>query len=510
MANKFLEEMDRLVRARYPLLYVVTWEEERARKYLMALAEGQGKSLFEWSITDGFRRLMGPKDAPRQEQRTREPLAVLNEIMQSDAAAIYVLKDFHGYLETPEIVRQLRDLAVSLRRSKKTLILLSPIVKLPPELEKAVTFVDLPLPTYGELKDLFDAAIGDSRSRRFQVNLTEADKEAMAKAAQGLTLSEAESAFAHAIVRDGVLDAGDIQSVVSEKKQIIRKSGVLDYYDPSESIGSVGGMDLLKEWLAKRVKAFSEEARQYGLPQPRGILLMGVQGCGKSLLAKAIAASWQLPLLRMDMSMIFQGFIGSSEQNMRRALGVAESIAPAVLWIDEIEKGLSGMESSGATDGGTTARVMGIFLTWLQEKASPVFVVATANQVEGLPPELLRKGRFDETFFVDLPRREEREEILRIHLGKLKRDPRKFDLAALSQATSGFSGAEMEQAIVSALHDGFFARREIETADILKSIKETVPLSTTMRESVESLRAWARHRARPVSTQQRMSVVEKS
>ncbi|MDX9975813.1 MAG: AAA family ATPase [FCB group bacterium] len=510
MANKFLEEMDRLVRARYPLLYVVTWEEERARKYLMALAEGQGKSLFEWSITDGFRRLMGPKDAPRPEQRTREPMAVLNEIMQSDIPAIYVLKDFHGYLETPEIVRQLRDLAMSLRRSKKTLIILSPIVKLPPELEKAVTFVDLPLPGYSELKDLFDAAIGDSRSRRFQVNLTEADKEAMAKAAQGLTLNEAESAFAHAIVRDGVLDAGDIQSVVSEKKQIIRKSGVLDYYDPSESIGSVGGMDLLKEWLAKRVKAFSEEARQYGLPQPRGILLMGVQGCGKSLLAKAIAASWQLPLLRMDMSMIFQGFIGSSEQNMRRALSVAESVAPVILWIDEIEKALSGMESSGSTDGGTTARVMGIFLTWLQEKSSPVFVVATANQVNGLPPELLRKGRFDETFFVDLPRREEREEILRIHLQKLRRDPRKFDIAGLSQASSGFSGAEIEQAIVSALHDGFFARREIVTDDILKSIQETVPLSTTMRENIETLRAWARHRARPVSTQQRMGAVEQS
>jgi AAA+ superfamily predicted ATPase len=510
MPNKFLEDVDRLIRARYPLLYVVTWEEERARKYFMALAEGQGKSLYEWSITDGFRRLMGPKDAPRQEQRTREPMAVLNEILQSDVAAIYVLKDFHGYLETPEIVRQLRDLANALRRSKKTLILLSPIVKLPPELEKAITIVDLPLPSYDELRDLLDAAIGDSRTRRFKVDLTQADREAMVKAAQGLTLAEAESAFAHAIVSDGCLDASDVRSVAGEKRQVIRKSGVLDYYDASETIGSVGGMDLLKDWLAKRVKAFTEEARQYGLPQPRGILLMGVQGCGKSLLAKAIASSWQLPLLRVDMSMIFQGYIGSSEQNMRRALGVAESIAPTVLWIDEIEKGLSGMESSGASDGGTTARVMGIFLTWLQEKTSPVFVVATANQVDGLPPELLRKGRFDETFFVDLPRREEREEILKIHLAKVKRDPRRFDIDELAQASVGFSGAEIEQAIVSALHDGFFARRDIETADILRSIKETVPLSTTMRENIEALRAWARHRARPVSSQQRAAVAEQS
>lgn len=510
MPNKFMDEMDRLIRARYPLLYVVTWEEERARKYFMALAEGHQKSLYEWSITDGFRRMMGPKDAPRQEKRTREPLAVLNEILQSDASAIYLLKDFHGYIEAPEVVRQLRDLAAALRRSKKTVVILSPVLKLPPELDKSVTIVDLPLPSFHELKDLLDSAIGDPRSRRFQVNLTPVDKEALVKAAQGLTLTEAESAFSQAIVRDGVLDATDIETVVSEKRQIIRKSGILDYYDTPDRLSSVGGMDLLKDWLAKRVQAFSEEARQFGLPQPRGILLLGVQGCGKSLLSKAIASSWQLPLLRVDMSRIFQGIIGSSEQNMRQALTVAESIAPVVLWVDEIEKGLSGLESSAASDAGTTARVLGIFLTWLQEKRSPVFVVATANQVDGLPPELLRKGRFDEIFFVDLPRREEREEIVRIHLRKLNRDPAKFDVKTLAKATVGFSGAEIEQAIVSALHDAFFAKRELQSDDVLNSIKETVPLSTTMRESVEALRVWARHRARPVSRHQKAAVTEKA
>lgn len=511
MANGFLQEVDRLVRARYSLLYVVTWEEDRARRYFMTLAENHQKQLLEWSITDGLRQVYGRAEQQRPEKRTREPLAVLNEILQSDTQAIYLLKDFHFHIEKPEIIRQLRDLSDSLRRSRKTVVLLSPVLKLPAELEKTLTIVDLPLPTYEDLQQLLADIIGESSpSRRFRVNLSPAEQEALVKAAQGLTLTEAENAFAKAIVRDNVLDAGDIETVVAEKRQIIRKSGVLDYYDVSESIGNVGGMDLLKDWLAKRLRAFSEDARRYGLPEPRGMLLMGVQGCGKSLLAKTVASSWQLPLLRMDMSMIFQGFIGSSEQNMRKALSVAEGIAPVVLWVDEIEKGFSGMESSGASDGGTTARVLGVFLTWIQEKKAPVFVVATANQVDSLPPELLRKGRFDEIFFVDLPRHEEREEIFRIHLRKVRRDPAAFEVPALAAASRGFSGAEIEQAIVSALHDSFHARREIESADILRSIQETVPLSTTMREEIESIRGWARHRARPVSALQRAAATGSS
>jgi SpoVK/Ycf46/Vps4 family AAA+-type ATPase len=509
MVNPFIEQIDRLIRARYSLLYVVTWEEDRARRYFLSVAQNQGKQLYEWSITDGLRRVFGSAEKPRPEKRTREPLGVLNEILQSDDSAIYVLKDFHFYIEAPEMIRQLRDLANALRRSRKTIIILSPTLKLPAELDKAVTIVDLPLPRYEELRDLLDHVVGNaSDGRRFRVDLAPGDREAMVKAAQGLTLTEAENAFAQAIVRDAVLDARDIEAVVHEKRQIIRKSGVLDYYDTKESIANVGGMDLLKDWLAKRFHAFSEEARRYGLPEPRGILLMGVQGCGKSLLAKTIASSWKLPLLRMDMSMIFQGFIGSSEQNMRKALSVAESVAPVVLWVDEVEKGFSGLESSASSDAGTTARVLGIFLTWIQEKKAPVFVVATANQVRELPPELIRKGRFDEVFFVDLPRQPEREEIFRIHLRKVKRDPARFDIAALGQASVGFSGAEIEQAVVSALHDSFYARRELRTDDILKSIRETVPLSTTMRESIEELREWARCRARPVSSQQRAETAD--
>jgi len=403
----------------------------------------------------------------------------------------------------------LRDLGYALRSTRKTIIILSPKLKIPVELEKSITIVDLPLPAYEDLRNLFQEKVADGAgARRFRVDLTSAQTDALIKAAQGLTLAEAENAFAKAIVRDKQLDADDIQAVIDEKKQIIRKSGLLEYYAVAERMDNVGGMDILKEWLAKRVRAFSEDAQAYGLPSPRGILLLGVQGCGKSLLAKCVAASWRLPLLRMDMSRIFQGFIGSSEDNMRRAMQTVEGLAPVVLWIDEIEKALSGVDGSGNTDAGTTARVVGQFLTWMQEKREPVFVVATANSIQGLPPELLRKGRLDEIFFVDLPRARERAEIFQIHLRKVRRDPARFDLHELVRMSHGFSGAEIEQAIISALHDSFFDNRELETRDISNALGQTVPLSRTMCEKIDELRQWALHRARPVSSVQQLRTAE--
>ena len=499
MPQSFLEEMDQLIRARYSLIYVVTWEEHRARKLLLQVGAKQKKAVFEWTLTDGLRLLSQQEGSNPGTKRVRKPLEVLNEILQSQAQALYVLRDFHTHLEAPEIVRQLRDLAHALRSTKKTIIFVSPELNLPAELEKSISIVDMPLPSYAEMKALLDKKIGGS-SRNFKVRLNDPERDLMIKAALGLTYAEAENAFARAIVDNGVLEIEDIDTITAEKKQVIRKTEVLEYCEVEDSLGSVGGMDVLKDWLNKRVRAFGEEARAYGLPQPKGILLMGVQGCGKSLVAKTIAASWRLPLLRMDMSRIFQGYIGSSEQNMRKAVTIAESIAPAVLWIDEIEKAFSGSDSSSTSDSGTTARVLGTFLTWIQEKTAPVFVVATANAIEGLPPELLRKGRLDEIFFVDLPHPEERREILGIHLNKIRRDPAQYDLGALSDAASGFSGAEIEQAIVSALHESFFEERELETNDILGSIQETVPLSTTMRERISKLREWSGDRARPVSS----------
>ena len=500
MSRAFQQEIDELIRARYPLLYVVTWEEERARQLITGVAQSQGKNLLEWTVTDGLRAVHGELPGSARKPRERDALVVLNEILQTDTSSIYLLKDFHPFLESPEVVRQMRDLCVALRSTRKSMIVLSPVLKIPVELEKSISIVDLPLPDFEELTWLLEHKVMRSaHTRQFQVNLTTEERDALIKAAQGLTLNEAENAFARAIVRDRVLNANDIDAVVHEKMQIIRKSGLLEFYNTAESMSGLGGMDSLKDWVRKRQRAFSEEARAYGLPAPRGILLMGVQGCGKSLAAKTIASTWKLPLLRLDMSRIFQGFIGSSEDNMRRALKVAESLAPVVLWIDEIEKAFSGMESSSASDAGTTARVIGQYLTWMQEKTGPVFVVATANNVQALPPEMLRKGRLDEIFFIDLPRTRERGEIFQIHLHKLKQKLALFDLRELAVASKGFSGAEIEQAIISAMYDSFFENREVTTRDIMLALQETVPLSRTMRESIERLRAWAADRARPAT-----------
>ena len=493
MSKRFLQEMGRLIRARRPLLYVVTYEEERAQQLLAGLARDQRKVVFEWSATEGLRRATGGAEMSSAAKRVREPLAVLNEIVQADTRAFYILKDFHVQLNDPEIVRRLRDVATALRHSKKTVILLSPILTLPRELEKQITVVDLPLPTYAELNDLLSSKIADPGVvRPFKVSLPDPERDTLVRAALGLTLDEAESAFAQAIVRDKVLDGSDIEVILTEKKQVVRKMDLLEYCDAVEGLAGIGGMDLLKEWLHKRYLAFGEDARRYGLPQPRGILLMGVQGCGKSLAAKAIAAEWRFPLLRLDTSRIFD--TGESEQSLRRALSFVDSIAPALLWIDDID--------IATANSPRAASSMATFLSWLRERTAPVFVVVTASDPKETPDELLRKGRLDDVFFVDLPRARERGEIIQIQLAKVNRAPAEFGIRALAAASKGCSGAEIEQAINSALHDSFFANHEIETSDIVKSLREIVPYSTTMRESVERLRGWASGRARPVSSQQ--------
>src|SRR6185437_6192220 len=332
-----------------------------------------------------------------------------------------------------------------------------------------------------------------------KIDLDEAGRERLLQAALGLTLGEAENVFAKIIVKDERLSGDDVNEVFAEKQQIIRKSGLLEYYSTDENFTHIGGLNVLKEWLEKRAVAFTTEARAFGLPAPKGILMLGVQGCGKSLCAKAVSSQWQLPLLRFDMGRMFGSIVGSSEENVRRAIAVAESVAPAILWVDEIDKAFAGSQNSGAVDGGTSARVFGTFLTWLSEKTAPVFVVATANDISQLPPELLRKGRLDDIFFVDLPSKEERAEIFRIHVTKHGRDVTKFDIEALSNASKDFSGAEIEESINSALYDAFYAKVELSTDHILTALSQTVPLAKTMDEQINRLRSWAEGRARNAS-----------
>jgi SpoVK/Ycf46/Vps4 family AAA+-type ATPase len=326
-------------------------------------------------------------------------------------------------------------------------------------------------------------------------------RESIVHALLGLTLAEAENVLAKTLVQNRGFGKESLEIINAEKKQIIRKSGLLEYYDTDETMSSVGGLDSLKNWLVKRSVVFSDQARDFGLPAPKGVLLLGVQGCGKSLMAKTISNIWQLPLLRFDIGRLFGSLVGSSEQNVRRAIQVAESVAPVVFWIDEIDKAFRGSRGSGAsTDAGTSSRVFSTFLTWLSEKQSAVFVIATANDISSLPPELLRKGRFDEIFFVDLPLSAERRDIFRVHLAKRKMDPETFDLDALTRASEGYSGAEIEEAIISAMFDAFYEKQQLSTDRVRESIQQTVPLSKTMKEDVDELRKWAASRARPATS----------
>jgi SpoVK/Ycf46/Vps4 family AAA+-type ATPase len=496
-------ELEILVRAKYPLVYLLSWEERRVEAMLRRVAASRKKRLYAWTVTDGIQAIDTVRPTAVNPNAT-SPLRALEHIAQSREAAIFVLKDLHLFwqdMRLPEainLVRKMRDLVDPLKESAKTVILLSPVLRCPVELDKDITILDCSLPTWDELNDALDRVLRSARNRSaLDLRMDDVSRERILKAAQGLTANEAENVFAKSLVKAGRL-ALDI--IVAEKKQIIQKSQVLEYYDAVEDMAYVGGMNELKDWLRKRSLAFSERARRFGLPEPRGLLLLGVQGSGKSLVAKSVAGLWKLPLLRLDMGKVFNEMVGASEANIRIALHVAESVAPAVLWIDEMEKGLSGLGSSNRSDAGTAARVFGSFLVWMQEKTSPVFVIATSNDIAGLPPELLRKGRFDEIFFVDLPDLEARQEILAIHLAKRHRDPQKFDLDTLAQQTEGFSGAEIEQAIISALYDAFEADSELTDQDVLRNVRQTIPLSRTMQEQVSTLRNWARTHARSASS----------
>jgi AAA+ superfamily predicted ATPase len=504
---KFVSDLDTLIRARYPLIYLVSWEEQRLDAVLQDVAQNHGKALLQWSVTRGLRRVSGARAMTISEQ-SRDPIEALGAVAKLTEPSLVVLKDFHPFLDNPPVVRAMRELAQDLKSTYTTVILLSPTLTIPVELEKEISVLDVPLPSFRDLYQLLKEIVTVVRKgNKARVELTKDQAEQIIKAAQGLTLSEAENAFAKAIANDGVLDKDDIRLVLDEKRQVIRKSGLLEFVTVEQELAHVGGLDELKGWLNGRTGAFGEPARKFGLPAPKGLLLLGVQGCGKSLTAKAIASAWSLPLLRLDLGRIFSSLIGSSEENLRRAIRVAESVSPAVLWIDEIEKGLAGSSGAAVTDSGVSARVFGSLLTWLQEKSAPVFVVATANRIEALPPELMRKGRFDEIFFIDLPSSAERRDIFRIHITRRKRDPAAFDLDALSTASAGYSGSEIEQAVIAGLYYAFAEGCELRQAHVMKAVQEAFPISSTMGEDIARLRDWAKNRTRAASAEQRLAVV---
>jgi SpoVK/Ycf46/Vps4 family AAA+-type ATPase len=499
----FHDELELLVRARYPILYVISSEETRVQEAVIEVANRRRKKVFEWTCTNG----LVPSGTSIQSQKsrnpaTKDPLAALDMVIEQVDPALFLFKDFHPFLgrQNFAVIRKLKDIALHLKHSFKTIVLVSPVMEIPSELEKEITVLNFPLPAEEDLSALLDRIVAEVKeSKQVAMDLAEPDKERLIQAALGLTLGEAENVFAKIIVKEKRLSGENVHEVFAEKQQIIRKSGLLEYCATTESFSQVGGLAVLKDWLNKRSAAFTDEARAFGMPPPKGILMLGVQGCGKSLCAKAVSTQWQLPLLRFDMGRMFGSLIGSSEENIRRAIAVAESVAPAILWVDEIDKAFAGSQGSAVTDGGTAARVLGTFLTWLSEKQAPVFVVATANDISQLPPELLRKGRLDEIFFIDLPCVEEREEIFRIHLAKRGRDVTNFDTAACASASADLSGAEIEESINSALYDAFHGGCDITTAHILAALAQTVPLAKTMDEQIGRLRHWAEGRARNAS-----------
>src|SRR5262245_44291314 len=499
----FQAEIETLIRARYPILYVISSEEMRVQHLVVEIAKKRQKKVFEWSYSTGI----VPAGTSIQSQKhrnaaTKDPLMALDQVIEQVEPAIFIFKDFHPFLTKNNfaVTRKLKEIALHLKNSFKTIVLVSPVLEIPTELEKEMTVLNHPLPSREDLTALLDKIVADVKQfKQVRIELDERGRERLLQAALGLTIGEAENVFAKIIVKDERLSVDAVHEVFAEKQQIIRKSGLLEYYATNESFENVGGMAVLKDWLNKRAVALTAEARAFGLPAPKGILMLGVQGCGKSLCAKAVSNLWQLPLLRFDMGRMFGSLVGSSEENVRRAIAVAESVAPAILWVDEIDKAFAGSQGSGATDGGTTARVFGTFLTWLSEKTAPVFVVATANDISHLPPELLRKGRLDEIFFVDLPSKEERAEVFQIHLNKRGRDATQFDLDALVDATKDFSGAEIEEAIISALYDAFYAGEQLTTQHIQSVLGQTVPLARTMDEQINRLGSWADGRARNAS-----------
>jgi SpoVK/Ycf46/Vps4 family AAA+-type ATPase len=486
-----LRDLELTIQSRYPFVAVETSEEDRLEKALADIAADLRVPFFVWTVTSGLRRA-GLMNAMYD---TQQPLRALNTVAAMTGEAMFLMKDLQRYFGEPPVVRKLLDLAPEFKHDRRVIVFSGAKIELAAELSALTALHALELPGADELKRIVKQAVQTcERDGPVKVELPPADLDRLVERLRGFTAFEAERAVTRAILKDRSLGVRDIETIVEIKKELLKKDGVLEYIAPEENLAEVGGFANLKAWLQKRKKAFGPEARQFGIESPRGMLLLGVQGCGKSLVARAVAKEWGLPLLKLEAARLYDKYVGETEKNLERALKTAEQMAPCVLMIDELEKGLS-YNPGGDADAGLSKRIFGRLLTWLNDRKAPVFVVATSNNISELPPELTRKGRFDEIFFVDLPNAAERAQIFTVHLKKRKRNPGLFDLSALAEASNGFTGAEIEQAVVSALYTAFSKGMEVTSAIIAAELSATKPLSITRAEDVTALRQWARDRA---------------
>lgn len=484
-----LKDLEQLIKSSVPIIIIETREETRLMGMFQHLLSYITKPLFRWTVTEGLKRL--DIDMPAQFHNTK-PVELLTQIKLTGTGGIYLLLDFHPYFEEPVVIRLLKDIAQLHVDVPHTLVLISHEIKLPQELETYCVRFELSLPDRDKIESIIrkEAKIWSDMNRNLRITVDKRLLDQMTDGLTGLPLFDVTRLARNAIRNDGVLTESDVAGIMQEKFKLLNQGGVLSFEYDTGRFADVGGLENLKDWLDLRKPAFCDGVRLPGLDPPKGILMLGVQGCGKSLAAKSVAGSWGVPLLRLDFGSLYNKYHGETERNLRESLKSAENMSPCVLWIDEIEKGIATSDS----DGGTSKRVLGTLLTWMAEKNKKIFLVATANDIQALPPELLRKGRFDEIFFVDLPDQASRETIFKIHLKKREQDPAGFDIAKLAQSCDGFSGAEIEQAVVSALYRAYARKARLYDTDIIEEIEMTRPLSVVMGEQVQALREWARER----------------
>lgn len=519
-----LDRLRILIDSSTPIVVMETVEETRAVRLVREASSALRMAVFEWSVASGLVRcgaeaplpidpkLLGLMHGVPQNSgesgspaiyHTQDPVQALSNLEAISTEAVFILKDFHRHLEDPVVVRRLRDVGQKFSANRRTVIITAPTLSVPPELASLVEYLELPLPDSARLHQLIDESMQRmGQTRTLRRTLDAAGLDHMANNLRGLTEEEAERAISQAIVTRYGLVQETATDVLEAKKSLLKHSGMLDFVDASENMSGIGGLENLKKWLAQRQGSWDDSARQFGLEPAKGVIILGVQGCGKSLCARAIAGEWHLPLVKFDTSAVFDKYIGETEKRIQQVFKVAEGLSPCVLWIDELEKVFAGSgPDSASVDAGVSSRILASFLSWMQDRKAPVFVAATCNNVTALPPELIRKGRFDELFFVDLPNQAERKQIFSIQLAKRKRNPADFDLEKISAAGDGFSGAEIDAAVQSGLYAAYSSKQPLTTQIFLDVIAHTVPLSVTRAEEIDAMRDWAKQRAVPASAQ---------